>query len=252
MEAAVIDKIVALTPPTMIEVGGLQYSSKSLSRVNPPVIGDIDVFTLNGLLDLLSSKFELASPDNYLVHVVGPAQVRVVSRVSDEYKQRTIAIEAAVLKGDRDYTYGQFLDQEVAIIGLQSCFVPNATDPEVGKTTAGGDIDYVLKMVASLTCEDKLQVEDTGISQNVTVKNAIAPGITDVASIKPRVSLAPYRTFREVEQPKSDFVLRVNRGPKGMPQVGLFEADGGAWKMDAIHNVRDYLKAQLPDWTIVA
>lgn len=252
MEAGVVDKIVALTPVQMIEVGGLQYSSKNLVRVNPPTISDIDVFTLDGLLDLLRSKFEMVTPEDYLVHVVAPATVRVLTRTSDSYKQRTCAIEAAVLTGDRQYTYGQFLDQEVAIIGLQSCFVPNAADPEAVKTNAGGDIDYVLKTVASLTCEDKLQVEDNGLSQDVTVKNAIAPGITDVAKIKPRVSLAPYRTFREVEQPKSDFVLRVNRGPKGMPQVGLFEADGGAWKMDAIHNVRDYLKAELPDWTIVA
>lgn len=252
MEAAVIDKIVALTAPVLSEIGGLQYSSKPLSRINPPVIGDIDVFTLDGLLELVSSKFEMVRAENYLIHVVGPAMVRVLSRFSDQYAQRTVAIEAAVLKGDRGYTYGQFLDQEVAIIGLQSCFVPNATDLEAGKTNAGGDIDYVLKTVSSLKCEDKLQVEDTGLSQNVTVNNAIAPGMTDVVSIKPRVSLAPYRTFREVEQPKSDFVLRVNRGPKGMPQVGLFESDGGAWQMDAIHNVRDYLKAQLPDWTIVA
>lgn len=241
MEAAVVDKIVALATPVQFEIDGLQYSSKSLVRVNPPIINDIDVFTLNGLLELVTSKFELVSPEKYMIHVVGPAQVRVLSRTSDAYAQRTCPVDAAVLKGDRDYTYGQFLDQEVAIIGLQSCFVPGQ-----------GDIDYVLKTVASLTCEDKLQVEDNGLNQSVTVKNAIAPGITDVASIKPRVSLAPYRTFREVEQPKSDFVLRVNRGPKGMPQVGLFEADGGAWKMDAIHNVRDYLKAQLPDWTIVA
>jgi len=252
MEAAVVDKIVALAPPVLSEIGELKYSSKPLTRINPPVVGDIDVFTLDGLLELLSGKFEGATRDDYLIHVLGPATVRVLSRVSDAYAQRTCVIEAAVLKGDRGYTYGQFLDQEVAIIGLQSCFVPNATDPETGRTNAGGDIDYVLKTVASLTCEDKLQVEDNGLNQSVTVKNAIAPGITDVASIKPRVSLAPYRTFREVEQPKSDFVLRVNRGPKGMPMVGLFEADGGAWQMDAIHNVRDYLKAQLPDWTIVA
>ena len=44
--------------------------------------------------------------------------------------------------------------------------------------------------------------------------------------------------FREVEQPASFYVLRMT-GETG--KVALFEGDGGAWKLNAIARVRDWL-----------
>lgn len=52
-----------------------------------------------------------------------------------------------------------------------------------------------------------------------------------------------YRTFLEVEQPESQFLLRLNE--KG--EVGLFEADGGMWKLAAKKNVSTYLENALAD-----
>jgi len=55
------------------------------------------------------------------------------------------------------------------------------------------------------------------------------------------VKLKPYRTFNEVEQPESEFLLRLSDGA----QVALYEADGGAWKLTARRNIADYLRKQL-------
>ena len=42
-------------------------------------------------------------------------------------------------------------------------------------------------------------------------------------------------------------VLRVNQGKSGgLPEVGLFEADGGAWKLTVVDRVRDWLTEKLP------
>ena len=58
--------------------------------------------------------------------------------------------------------------------------------------------------------------------------------------------LAPRRTFPEVDQPESPFVLLVKQSREGMmPEIALFEADGGLWKLTAIQNIKDYLKAVL-------
>ena len=238
MEAVVVDKIVGLTAPTLLEIGGLQYSSKSLHLITPPVVSDIEVNTLQGLVDLLDAKVEGVSYSDHFIHVVDHGTVKVIGRESNDHAQRQVLIEATVLGGDRSYQFNQFISQEDAMIGLQACF------------TDAGDRDNVLKTISSLTTNDQLQIEDNGISQSATAKSGVA--LVATVDIKPRVTLSPYRTFREVEQPASEFVLRIKKGSNGLPLVGLFEADGGAWKMDAIHNVRDWLKSQKPVFTIVA
>ncbi len=50
-------------------------------------------------------------------------------------------------------------------------------------------------------------------------------------------------TFLEVEQPVSQFVFRMKDGPR----AAIFEADGGAWRNQAIVNIREYLKEQLAE-----
>ena len=57
------------------------------------------------------------------------------------------------------------------------------------------------------------------------------------------VTLRPYRTFNEVEQPASQFIFRINK----MANLALFEADGGKWQLEAIGNIARYLAKELVD-----
>ncbi|WP_235888509.1 RusA family crossover junction endodeoxyribonuclease [Streptococcus pneumoniae] len=57
------------------------------------------------------------------------------------------------------------------------------------------------------------------------------------------VTLRPYRTFSEVEQPASLFVFRIDK----QANMALFEADGKRWVADAVGNIAAYLKEQLAD-----
>ena len=59
------------------------------------------------------------------------------------------------------------------------------------------------------------------------------------------VSLAPYRTFTEVEQPKSPFVFRIRQTGDEV-QAALFAADADAWKREAIANIRDWFEQHIP------
>lgn len=61
--------------------------------------------------------------------------------------------------------------------------------------------------------------------------------------VNPIVRLKPYRTFNEVDQPESEFLVRLSEGG----YVALYEADGGAWTLQARRNVADYLKTALAD-----
>ncbi|MNL88119.1 hypothetical protein D3C87_2176490 [compost metagenome] len=44
-----------------------------------------------------------------------------------------------------------------------------------------------------------------------------------------------------MDQPESAFVFRMQKGP----QAALFEADGGAWRIQAIGHVASYLADEL-------
>lgn len=67
-------------------------------------------------------------------------------------------------------------------------------------------------------------------------------GRLESSKTEPMIKLSPYRTFREIEQPESLFLLRMKRERGGVPYVALFEADGGQWKHDAITKIKMYFK----------
>ena len=118
----------------------------------------------------------------------------------------------AVARGPAcSFRFGEFTIQEQFVIHLQTMF------------TETGDRQNLLRLAGSIT--------------RVTVKN---PWV-----------LAPYRTFREITQVASPFILRVRKGANG-PELALFEADGGRWTLDAINQIAGYLGAALPtDVTIL-
>lgn len=85
----------------------------------------------------------------------------------------------------------------------------------------------------------------------MTARSGIAR--VEEISVPNPVFLAPFRTFREITQPLSPFVLRMKQGREGgLPTVALFEADGGKWKLDAIQFIRDYLEGKIETVPIIA
>ena len=57
--------------------------------------------------------------------------------------------------------------------------------------------------------------------------------------------LKPFRTFVEVDQPVSSFVFRMKDDRCGGVQCALFEADGGAWTISAMEEIKSYLVKEL-------
>ena len=122
-----------------------------------------------------------------------------------------------------------FREHEKAIIELRSQFSP------------GDDVDYLLDLLSRISKEDGVTTTDNGISQSVEARQGVT--LKTMVQVKPRVSLRPFRTFQEVEQPESEFLLRLNDDG----DVGLFEADGGMWKLTARQTVKAFLEAELED-----
>lgn len=206
------------------------YSDKPLHQVKAdpyPVPKWVDVTTIAGLVDLINANLEWKNySEEYLLHIEDETSITLKAKKSDEYGRRQILVKATPVPFQK-FRFGQWLNQDEFIIGVASLF---ADSP---------DKDYVLKMASTLTNEAIMTSEDDGFSQRATAKAGMR--LKESVNIKPRVDLAPYRTFPEVAQPVSSFVLRAKCEGEGKPQLMLVEADGGRWKIDAINTVREKL-----------
>ena len=226
-----IEKVLSLAPTDRAQINGLEYEDQHGDRgwilLKPPVPAGVSVTTLDGLVNLLEAGLNGFDKTNVLVHVKGTESVSVEPIRATAYAQRVTLIESKMLEGVSKFNFNNFMSQEAFVIGLQSCFVPS---PELAK---------LLDLASHIDSNEKVKLEDNGVAQGVELRRSLA--LKEGVVIEPRVKLSPYRTFREVEQPASDFIFRVKDG--GM--CALFEADGGAWKLDAIARLATWLSNRL-------
>lgn len=217
-----IQYLVKLGNTETKEIDGQTFSTQPLHVVEEPIARAIPVRNLSGLVDYVKSNFDVEQ--SLMIHIASPTTVNCFTAINGNYKRSTFVKTEALIP---DFDFGYWLDVENFIINLQSAFVKN------------DDRDVMLKVVGNITEENVKTYGDNGVSQSVVAKTGIAT-VDEVAVPNP-VALQPYRTFIEVEQPESNFIFRMKDGPK----CSLHEADGGAWKLEAIKNIKKYLTAEL-------
>lgn len=201
--------------------------SEGISREVKPVISRayeaLEINTLTGLIGYIKANLERSSSKFYL-QVLDEKNVFLKGVLDSEGERETLVHVSAIVP---KFSYGSFHDAEELIIAFQSKF------------TQTKDRDILLKVIGNVKEENVRTTGDTGIAQAVTIKTGVASA-NDVIVPNP-VELAPYRTFLEVEQPTSNFIFRMKDGPRG----AIFEADGGAWRNTAIHNICEFLAEEL-------
>lgn len=204
-----------------------------------PVITPLKIHTLSGLVDYLKADKD-GIYDRASIHVVNPTRVDVICPPQGRHKAREtyVICDCSDILGN-GFTFGQFKPTEQFIIDLQAQFLPSEMR------------DRVLQVVGNIKEEAVKQTNDNGVTQTVVARAGIAR-VENVEVPNP-VVLCPYRTFREVEQPESAFVLRLQPGRSGeTPQCALFEADGKQWKLDAVLSIAQWLSGLLADMPIIA
>ena len=102
----------------------------------------------------------------------------------------------------------------------------------------------ILKVAGNVEAKTTQNYVDDGTSQRAVIKQGVASK-ADVLVPNP-VTLVPYRTFLEVEQPASEFVFRI-RDDRGEPAFKIVEAEGGLWRNEAMRNIAQYLMESLQD-----
>lgn len=100
-------------------------------------------------------------------------------------------------------------------------------------------VDYLLDLLSRMSKDSGVTTRDNGVSQEVEARQGVS--LKALVQVKPRVALRPFRTFLEVEQPVSEFLLRLDDDGN----VGLFEADGGMWQQTAKASIAAYFEDKL-------
>lgn len=215
-----------------VVIDGRQYARGSISPVKEPEAPRLDLHTLTGLADYLTANVDSLKEETLLIHVVSPVSVALRSAVFGQFKQReVIAIAEPILP---KFQFGSFLSSEDFIIGLNAMF------------TAQGDRDALLADVASIKVDAGAGIKDDGTSQTVTVEAGAR--LVSQRQTKPRVTLHPFCTFQEIEQPAREFLFRLST--EGKP--GLFVADGEAWRNKVMTDIKAWLTNKLPGAHIIA
>ena len=212
------------TPNDWTEREEKQYSATALN-----------LHTLTGLRDYIASALDPSTPT--ALHVIDHETVQLVGALEPDARYRRNVYATAVVPGCTGFAFETFMESEKFIIGLQSLFDDTA------------ERNDLLKFVASIKENTVRDTTDSGYAQEVVVRQAVE--LTRAAVPNPAV-LKPWRTFREVGQPSSKFLLRVREGGGDKPTLALFESDGGAWQLAAIESIAAWLRKEVPGVPVIA
>ena len=212
-----------------------EYCTIDVPVDDGPVPESLIMFTLDGVVDYIKANVEGLIPEHpiepLILQVQDSGTVILHSKPSAKEKQRYAIVQCAA--HPPFIPFNQYLDSEQFNTVLLSTFVDTKARAEV------------FKLVKSMTNEQSMSTADDGVSQVITVKE----GVSMLANVqfKNPVPLKPMRTFTEIDQPESNFTLRVNKSG----QIALFEADGGAWKIEAVKRIKEYLTTKVADCNVV-
>lgn len=238
MDGAAVERIAGLVKQP-IELGGFLYRPSEWTVEDPaalikpgPQAKSLPVGSLGAVRDYLAANRDKLALDTIAVHVVSPSNVRVIGPLSERARVREQFLEASATDLT-DGFLGTFMALETFLVGLQVRFAD------------ADDRGRLLSLLSNVKHDTVKTALDDGVTQVVQARSGVAL-VADVAVPNP-VLLCAYRTFRDVPQVSSLYVLRVNAGRSGgLPEVGLFEADGGAWKLSAIERVKHWLTDAVP------
>jgi hypothetical protein len=211
-----------------LKIDGRDYGA-NLVPICTPQRGSVGTFSsLEALVSYLKSLEACGEPD-ILQIVVDKDRAVSIMTLPDPLWQRRDVLARAVF--DRKiFEFDKWMPIEYFVISVQCLFV----DSDAKK----GMIDFVSTIVGN----EVTTVGDDGVSQSVTVRRSTT-GRAESGKFDSMVKLQPIRTFSDVSQPASMFLLRLKQQEKGLPLVALFEADGGAWRDDACHLIAQWLRS---------
>lgn len=221
-----IEKIETMSKPEKIVVDDRPYTTKPIYPVLEPRIEPLKINTLSGIVDYLAIKTDAAlSADEMIIHIKSADSVDLITDIGVNFHERQTIINAKFTP--KQFQYGRWHDLESFIIAVQTFFIQDET------TSA------ILRITGNLASGTSVEHLDDGITQQVKAKAGIAR--VENVSLPNPITLRPYRTFLEIEQPPGQFVFRMRQTQNQGIECAIFEADCGMWQLTAIQSIYEWL-----------
>ena len=231
MLKAAIQYLVGLKENKTYDINGETYSDHELVRIAPHVDRPREI-QVNGLSSIAALVREeiFAFKDRVqlpiYIRIIDAREVAVFTSYDDMMARDALYRCSCDAPSFRP----GWMEHDEAVIKLRSIFVQ---DGDIS------DLEYVMDLLSRVSKESSVTSSDNGISQTVEARQGVA--LSQRVKVRPIVRLTPYRTFLEVEQPTSECLLRLDEDGR----VGLLEADGGRWKMDAKQYISEFFHREL-------
>ena len=225
-----LEKVEEMVQPQTLTEGIRTFVDKPMHMLVDEIAADIPLHTnsLSSVADYIKSNADfdaLASDGRKIIHVEDEKTVWLYTEMNSFKKRSALLLASAWVSS---FPFGQWLSLENFIISVQANFV---TDEHR---------DELLSFVATVKQDTGVEQQDDGVTQKVTTRSGVS--LSRTSKVPNPITLRPFRTFSEVEQPESTFVFRIKAEEGGGVKAALFAADGEAWRHDAILKIRDYFQ----------
>ena len=231
--ADAIQLILDKSRPVTVDVDGASFWADSHKEIRRevPEFPTMKVNTLGGLADVIRTERRGANLIDKLPVLVRVESHELVTVQSTVHWSVSAHVRQMLYMAENDNTTfhtGEY-SQEQMVIALRSL------------CQDGMDKEYLLELISRIDINTGVSITDTGLTQSVVQK--VGATLKDEVPIKPIIRLKPYRTFLEVDQPESEFLLRVTKSGS----IQLRDADGGAWMLAARRSIKEHLEGLLKD-----
>ena len=183
----------------------------------------LEFHSLSGLVDYVAAAFDDKQQSGSEVIIVdAPDRVRFVGELFGDFQQRKVFACAAPWLSP-PFEFGRYLDIEKFVTQLQACFVGD-------EHTAA-----ILRVVGNIKQNNVATFADDGVTQTVVAQAGLVR--VDTVAVPNPVLLRPFRTFPEIDQPASKYVLRMKQDGDDLPTAALFEVTDNRWKHEAVERI---------------
>lgn len=228
-----LEKVEEMVQPQTLTEGIRTFVDKPMHMLVDEIAADTPLHTnsLSSVADYIKSNADfdaLASDGRKIIHVESEKTVWLYTEMNSFKKRSALLLASAWVSS---FPFGQWLSLENFIISVQANFV------------ADEHRDELLSFVATVKQDTGVEQQDDGVTQKVTTRSGVS--LSRTSKVPNPITLRPFRTFSEVEQPESSFVFRIKAEEGCGVKAALFAADGDAWRHDAILKIRDYFQTHV-------
>ena len=228
-----LEKVAEMVQPQTLTEGIRTFVDKPMHMLVDEIAADTPLRTnsLSSVADYIKSNADfdaLASDGRKIIHVEDEKTVWLYTEMNSFKKRSALLLASAWVSS---FPFGQWLSLENFIISVQANFV------------ADEHRDELLSFVATVKQDTGVEQQDDGVTQKVTTRSGVS--LSRTSKVPNPITLRPFRTFSEVEQPESAFVFRIKAEEGCGVKAALFAADGDAWRHDAILKIRDYFQTHV-------